>query len=90
MQWKQERENGDKRDEEKTEDGYRYVGDGMTVTTKLYHDGDGINLRKDVIRNTSDCDIDVREALSKFVFHGGEYEVYSQYSEWISESNGQW
>lgn len=75
---------------EKTEDGYRYVGDHITVTTKICHDEGGINLRTDCIKNTSDHDVDVREALSKFVFHGGEYEVYSQYSEWTFESIGQW
>lgn len=75
---------------EKTEDGYRYEGDGITVTTKIYHDEDGVNLRADCIKNTSDHDIDIRAALSKFVFHGGEYEVYSQYSEWTFESIGQW
>jgi len=29
-------------------------------------------------------------AQSKFVFDGGEYEVYTQYSEWCSESMGSW
>lgn len=32
---------------EKTEDGYRYEGDGITVTTKIYQDEDGVNLRRD-------------------------------------------
>lgn len=75
---------------EKTEDGYRYEDDGITVTTKIYHDEDGINLRSDRIKNTSDHDIDLRAALSRFAFHGGDYEVYTQYSEWTEESIGQW
>ena len=75
---------------EKTEDGYCYKGDNIAVTTKIYHDEDGVNLRTDCIKNTSDHDVDLRTAFSKFVFHGGEYEVYSQYSEWTTESIGQW
>lgn len=78
------------REVEKTEDGYRYEDDGITVTTKIEHCEDGINLRTDRVKNTSDHDVDLHAALSRFAFHGGEYEVYTQYSEWIAESIGQW
>lgn len=50
----------------------------------------GIIKRCDQIKNISDQAALISSALSKFVFNGGEYEVYTQYSEWCFEGNGRW
>ena len=75
---------------EKTADGYRYEGEGYTVTSVITSHSSGVFRRCDVIQNTSDRDIPLRAALSKFLYNGGEYEVYTQYSEWCNESIGAW
>ena len=75
---------------ELTDDGYRYVGEGYTATTTLKQHDSGVIRRCDCIQNTTDHDISLRAALSKFVYNGGEYEVYTQYSEWCNESIGAW
>ena len=75
---------------ERTEDGYRYVGEGYEALSTVQNHSSGVNCRRDSIRNTSDQPITLRAALSKFTFYGGEYEVYTQYSEWCNENMGAW
>ena len=75
---------------EHTDNGFKYSGDGYTVSTVIEKHVSGVCKRKDVITNVSDKDIDIRAALSKFSFNGGEYEVYTQYSEWCHEGIGAW
>lgn len=67
-----------------------YLGDGYEITTVLRKHTSGVCIRKDVIKNVSDKNVTFRAALSKFTFCGGEYEVYTQYSEWCRESVGKW
>ena len=50
----------------------------------------GVYSRRDRIKNISDEGLTVLSALSRFTFNGGEYEVYTQYSEWTGESKGAW
>ena len=50
----------------------------------------GVYKRRDTVKNVSDRPITLGAALSKFTQSGGEYEVYTQYSEWCKESNGKW
>lgn len=47
-------------------------------------------LRQDEIQNVSEKDIELSCAQSVFCFCDGDYEVYTQYSEWCDESNGAW
>ena len=75
---------------EKTENGAIYKDDGYEVTTTITKHPSGVCVRKDVFKNVSDKAIDLRAVLSKFRFNGGEYEVYTQYSEWTHESIGAW
>lgn len=74
----------------KTESGFTYEGDGYKVETAVEKHESGVYKRIDVITNVSDKPIDIRAALSKFSFDGGEYEVYTQYSEWCHEGVGAW
>lgn len=53
-------------------------------------DANGVFSRKDTFTNKSQKDLTVRGMKSRFVFEGGEYEVYTQFSNWQSESTGQW
>ena len=74
----------------KTDSGFAYEGDGYRVDTAVEKHESGVYKRKDIITNISDKPIDIRAALSKFSFDGGEYEVYTQYSEWCHEGVGAW
>lgn len=77
-------------DVNKTDDGFIYEGQGYKVKTTVEKHASGVFKRRDVITNVSDKNIDLRAVLSKFSFNGGEYEVYTQYSEWCHESIGAW
>ena len=74
----------------KTDDGYACVGDGFEWSISLCEHPSGVTERRDVIRNTSDHPITIQTALSRFAFHGGEHEVYTQFSEWCNENIGAW
>lgn len=50
----------------------------------------GVICRKDYIENASTDIIHLNAIKSRFVFDGGEYEVYTQYSHWQSENIGAW
>ena len=50
----------------------------------------GVISRKDVFTNISSNPISVKSLKSCFVFNGGEYEVYTQFNSWQSESLGSW
>ncbi len=67
----------------KTTDQYKI---SCTVTEDLY----GVINRKDIFKNISDKPIVLTSLKSRFVFEGGEYEVYTQYNNWQSESIGGW
>ena len=73
-----------------TENGFVYFGNGFKAEATVEKHPSGVCKRTDVITNVSDEPIDLRAALAKFSFNGGEYEVYTQYSEWCHESNGAW
>lgn len=46
--------------------------------------------RRDSVKNMTDEPIRLDCALSKFVFDGGEYRVFTEYSEWCGEGMGRW
>ncbi len=75
---------------EVTDKGYLYKGEGYEVATEIVKHKSGVCVRKDVIKNVSDKDITLRAALANFTFNGGDYEVYTQYSEWCHENVGGW
>lgn len=53
-------------------------------------DSCGVITRKDCFTNKSDKPIEVKCMKSRFVFEGGEYEVYTQFNHWQNESTGGW
>ena len=50
----------------------------------------GVINRKDVLKNITDKTINITSLKSRFVFEGGEYDVYTQYNNWQTESMGSW
>ena len=74
----------------KDADGLHFVGDGYEWSSTTESHPSGVYRRTDKIKNISNRPIDLRTVLSKFSFHGGEYEVYTQYNEWCGEGYGKW
>ena len=64
--------------------------EGLTLTSIHTAHSSGVTVRRDKIQNNSNEVISLRSALSKFVFNGGEHEVYTQYSIWCGERYGAW
>lgn len=71
-------------------DGFALDAGELKLETVFFEHSSGVNVRKDTVTNVSDRDIELLTAQSKFVFDGGEYEVYTQYSEWCAEGQGAW
>ena len=53
-------------------------------------DAHGVFTRNDVFENKSEESVTIYNLKSRFVFDGGEYEVYTQFNNWQTESVGQW
>lgn len=75
------------------------VVDNNTVTAEndLYtafleyeNDENGVLTQNGFFRNNSENDIAINGLKSKFVFEGGDWEVYTQYGSWQNESHGMW
>ena len=60
------------------------------ITCRYETDPYGVFTRNDSFQNISDKPLDVRCLRSRFIFQGGEYEVYTQFNTWQSESTGAW
>lgn len=73
-----------------TNDGYFCSAGEYEMVTKITKHSSGVYSRKDTIKNTSGRPLTLRAVLSKFSFNGGEYEVYTQYSEWCHEGINAW
>lgn len=61
-----------------------------SLSSKIERDNYGVVFRNDILKNISDKTINIRDLKSRFIFEGGEYEVYTQYNNWQSESIGGW
>ncbi|MBR2296087.1 MAG: alpha-galactosidase [Clostridia bacterium] len=72
------------------EDGYEFQNDIFFIKSSFFKHSSGVNRRSDTIKNISDHPVTITTALSKFTINGGEYEVYTQYNEHISEGQGAW
>ena len=71
-------------------DEFFFAGDGYEWSSVVTSHESGVKKRIDKIKNVSDRVIDLRTVLSKFIFEGGEYDVYTQYNEWCGEGYGKW
>lgn len=65
-------------------------GNKYRVSSEREADENGVVLQKGTLKNTSESPISVNYLMSKFVFDGGEYEVYTQSNTWQNESLGSW
>ncbi|MBQ9736497.1 MAG: alpha-galactosidase [Clostridia bacterium] len=70
---------------------YTYTGEDYTVSAVDELDAaSGVTLRKSTVKNTGDEVITLTDAAARFVFDGGEWEVYTQSNTWQNESTGGW
>lgn len=60
------------------------------LQSKLESDQNGVFTRQDTFKNVSDEPLHLNCLHSRFIFQGGEYEVYTQSNSWQSESAGGW
>ena len=60
------------------------------MTCAYEQDAYGIYTRQDTFQNCSDSPITIRNLKSRFVFEGGEYQVYTQFNSWQDENKGAW
>ena len=65
-------------------------GDGYIIECERKTYEFGVVRQTGKITNTSDKAINITYLASKFVFDGGEYQVYTQSSTWENESVGMW
>lgn len=82
---------GDLRGEIKR-DGKKLLCEADEYTAVCTYETDelGVVTRRDSITNTSDKNITVDCFKSRFVFEDGEYQVYTQFNNWQTESAGEW
>ena len=60
------------------------------ISCEYEQDAYGVFTRNDVFENVSNESLDVQCLKSRFVFDGGEYQVYTQFNAWQNESFGGW
>lgn len=63
---------------------------GCKMSCRFACDAYDVISRTDTIQNNSQEEIVVTSVKSRFLFDGGEYEVYTQFNTWQSESMGGW
>lgn len=71
-------------------DSLQAAGDGFSVICKWESDENGVIYRRDSFRNDTEKPLTVHSLKSRFVFEGGEYEVYTQFNNWLTEARGDW
>ena len=64
--------------------------EGYKLTSLFEEDKNGVISRRDSFENISDSPLNLRRFKSRFIFEGGEYEVYTQFNTWQNESSGLW
>jgi len=60
------------------------------ITCSYDFDAYGVITRRDTFQNLSDHPITLNSIHSRFIFEGGEYDVYTQFNTWQNESSGMW
>lgn len=64
--------------------------DSFIITEKIIVDENGVYLRTDTLKSKATDSLNFSALRSRFMFDGGEYEVYTQYNGWQNESQGCW
>ena len=75
---------------ERSEGTITLTGGEYTLCSRFSENEDGVISRRDSFTNTSDAPLELRRLKSRFVFEGGDYEVYTQFNSWQNESTGLW
>ncbi|MBQ8509265.1 MAG: alpha-galactosidase [Clostridia bacterium] len=70
--------------------GYAIETDACHVQTAVVQDENGVCTHTTTIRNVTDSPLTLTCARQKFIFNGGEYDIYTQYNGWENESQGGW
>lgn len=73
-----------------TDSGFIYENDDIRIVSNETRHASGVISRCDTVRNISEGTVTLTSALSRFSFDNGEWEVFTQYSEWCNESQGKW
>lgn len=73
-----------------TGSGCSFTSATVRLDAKVERDANGVELRRSVLKNLSPDTIFARCLLDRFVYDGGEYEVYTQVNTWQQESRGLW
>lgn len=69
---------------------YTATRNGILVTSVFEPANDGALLRRDSIKNVTDGELEINSLVSRFCLDGDDYDVYTQYSAWQHESEGDW
>lgn len=64
--------------------------ENLRIECRYEKDEYGVYSRKDTFTNKSGKDLNLRCLKSRFLFEGGEYDVYTQFNNWQTESKGAW
>ena len=71
--------------------GWTTTGETYRVETTVERDdASGVSVRRTVLENISDRPISARCLMDRFLFLGGDWEVYTQANSWGHESRGGW
>ncbi len=71
-------------------DTYTFISEEYKVQTVVSRHASGVFRREDTFVNTSARPLTLYAALSRFTYAGGDFEVYTQRTEWTEESVGAW
>ena len=74
---------------ERTEEGFRAVHEGYTVTAAI-EEREGVHFRTDTLTNTGDAPLGIHRYACRFALPGGACDVYTQKSHGQHESLGEW
>ncbi len=72
------------------ENSYLAQYEGVEVFSEKETHKNGVVRQTGYIKNTTNKEIELNSFASKFIFDGGEYDVYTQSNFWQNESRGGW
>lgn len=75
---------------EKIDGGFAFYNGVVNITTLAATDHAGVLWHRTVIKNVSRKKISAHTLFDKFLFDGGEYDIYTQSNSWQNESLGGW
>lgn len=67
---------------------FSFRSDKLRLVSETQVNGDGVYKRKDSVSNIPEEPVSLSTAKSKFVLPDGDYEVCTQFNNWLHESSG--